>query len=56
MAKMSKIDKERRFARINKLIKKYHTKERTLPQVYEMVRAEVGVSQSTIRNAINSGL
>ncbi len=54
--KLAKADKERRYKQINKLIKKYYTKERTMPQVHAMVRNELNISQTTVRLAVLSNL
>lgn len=56
MAKISTIDKERRFKKINRLIKKYHTGDRTMPEVIRMVSAQLNVCKTTVNNARNSGL
>lgn len=54
MPKISKADKQRRYRKINRLIKKYHVGETTMPEVYAIIRTELNVGQTTIYNAIKS--
>lgn len=54
MAKVAKIDKERRYKAIRKLVKKYHAPNtgNQLPEVKKMVAKEMGVSLGTVNNAL----
>lgn len=56
MAKISKLDIERRYTRIKKLVKKYHTKDMMLPDVKKRVADEMGLHVNTISRALKSNI
>lgn len=56
MARIAKVDKERRFSEIRKLVKRYHKPKSklTLPEVKNKVALELNCSIGTVNNALKN--